>query len=43
MDVRERTAGDLQRIEELIHAESQARRRDRLRMILLALRGWITS
>lgn len=40
MDVRERAAGDVQRIEELIHAESQARRRDRLRMVLLALRGW---
>jgi len=40
MQVCEREADDAQRIEKLIHDESHAKRRDRLRMVLLALRGW---
>jgi transposase len=40
MQIHERVGGDEQRIEALILAESSAKRRDRLRMVLLALRGW---
>ena len=39
MELRERTAGDAERIEKLIHAESHAKRRHRMRIVLLALRG----
>ena len=39
MQIHERAEGDEQRIEALIHAESRAKTRDRLRMVLLALRG----
>lgn len=39
MDVRERVAGDLARLEEWIAAEASAKQRDRFRMVLLALRG----
>lgn len=40
MDVAEREVGDVARLEALIAAESEARQRDRFRMVLLALRGW---
>ena len=40
MQIHEYEDGDEQRFEALIHAESHAQTRDRLRMVLLALRGW---
>jgi transposase len=40
MEIHEREHGDKQRLEVLIHAEARAKTRDRLRMVLLALRGW---
>ena len=40
MHVREREAGDAQRLEALIVSEGSAKQRDRYRMTLLALRGW---
>lgn len=40
MEVREREAGDAERLEALIASERGARQRDRFRMALLALRGW---
>jgi hypothetical protein len=40
MQIHERVPGDEPRIEALILAESRAKTRDRLRMVLLALRGW---
>jgi transposase len=40
MDIREREPGDVRRLEELIDAERVAAQRDRLRMALLAIRGW---
>ena len=40
MQIHEHVPGDELRIEALILAESRAKTRDRLRMVLLALRGW---
>ena len=40
MDITEREAGDVQRLEELIDEEQNAKQRDRYRMALLAVRGW---
>lgn len=40
MDVTEYEAGDVQRLEELIDEERNAKQRDRYRMALLAVRGW---
>lgn len=39
MRITEREPGDVGRLEEMIGAEARARHRDRLRMVLLALRG----
>jgi transposase len=39
MRVNERVSGDAGRVERMIAAEGRAKRRDRLRMVLLALRG----
>lgn len=39
MRIKERDAGDVERLEVLIREEASAKRRDRLRMVLLALRG----
>ena len=39
MRITERARGDLGRLEEMIGVEARARQRDRLRMVLLALRG----
>lgn len=39
MRITEREPGDAGRLEEMIGAEARARHRDRLRMVLLALRG----
>lgn len=40
MDITERETGDVQRLEELIDGEQNAKQRDRYRMALLAVRGW---
>jgi transposase len=40
MVIAEREAGDVARLEALVAAEPAAAQRDRLRMVLLALRGW---
>lgn len=40
MQIHEGVLGDEQRLEALMHAESRAKKRDRLRLVLLALRGW---
>jgi transposase len=39
MNVKEREAGDVERLEALIAAEEKAKQRDRFRMALLAIRG----
>src|ERR1700690_2607564 len=39
MRITERAPGDVERLEAMIDAEARARQRDRLRMVLLALRG----
>jgi transposase len=40
MDVKEREVGDCARLEAMIEREKSAKQRDRLRFVLLALRGW---
>lgn len=40
MQVREREAGDRERLQELVGVERDAKQRDRYRIALLALRGW---
>lgn len=40
MDIREREAGDVGRLEALVATETEAGQRDRYRVALLALKGW---
>lgn len=39
MRITERERGDVERLEEMVRQETRARQRDRVRMVLLALRG----